>query len=77
MTAFENHMDSVIKITPEEAYKLSSNGFPGGTYKLMDGIARLYRAEPIDQNSWVSLIFMLATAFTAGVAHAAREEVRE
>lgn len=77
MTAFEEKMDSVIKITPEEAYSLSSKGIPGGTYKLMDGIARLYRAEPIDQNSLVALIFMLATAFIAGVAHATGEEGKE
>lgn len=64
-----------LLLTPAMVYEfVRSTDLPAGTYELMDGIAHLYGAEPVDSNSKCNMIFMLTAAFVAGCIYIGEKE---
>ena len=63
-------------ITPSEAYELAcctgveSDGLPGGLYEFCNEVLKLWNARPVDDESWVNLVFMLSSVFVAGMVYA-------
>lgn len=64
-------------ITPSEAYELAfctgieSDGLlPGGLYEFCNEVLNFWNAEPVNDESWVNLVFMLSSVFVAGMVYA-------
>ena len=63
-------------ITPAEAYELAcctgveSDGLPGGLYEFCNEVLKFWNAKPVNDESWVNLVFMLSSVFVAGMVYA-------
>lgn len=63
-------------ITPSEAYELAcctgieSDGLPGGLYEFCNKVLKFWNAKPVNDESWVNLVFMLSSVFVAGMVYA-------
>ena len=63
-------------ITPSEAYELAcctgveSDGLPGGLYEFCNEVLKFWNAKPVNDESWVNLVFMLSSVFVAGMVYA-------